>query len=111
MLSAASFLLILCGLSGTSATLGFCNDKDNSCSAWARDGECEGDNSEHVKTICPHSCGVCSLMCSDRDESCASWAKQGECTANPGDALRPWHATYWSRATLLCPTCLHLTLT
>ena len=81
---AASFVLILSGLSGASATLGFCNDKDNSCGAWARDGECEGDNGEHVKTICPHSCGVCSLMCSDRDESCASWAKQGECTSNAG---------------------------
>ena len=68
---------------GASATIGFCNDKDVSCGSWARDGECEGDNNEHVKNICPHSCGVCSIICSDRHESCADWAKQGECKSAP----------------------------
>ena len=49
---------LLLGFAATaSATIGFCNDNDASCAAWVRDGECEGDNGEHVKTICPHSCG------------------------------------------------------
>merc|ERR1719191_1331 len=68
------------------ATVGFCNDKDISCGSWARDNLCETD--EVVKDLCPHSCGVCSLMCSDREESCASWAKDGECTKSPGYMLK-----------------------
>ncbi len=34
-----------------SATVGFCNDKDRSCAAWGADGECTGDNAEHMKTV------------------------------------------------------------
>ena len=81
MLSITIFLIAL--FSAAEATLGFCNDKDTSCAAWAAAGECEGDNGEHVKTLCPHTCGVCSIMCSDRDVSCASWAKEGECEKSP----------------------------
>ena len=73
---------ILVSLSGAAATVGYCNDKDNSCAAWALDGECEGENSEHVKNICPHTCGVCTIMCSDREDNCASWAKEGQCADN-----------------------------
>lgn len=51
-------LLALVG--GVSAGVGFCNDKDVSCAAWVRDGECDGDNAAHVKDQCPHSCGVCA---------------------------------------------------
>ena len=81
--------VLLLALAGTcEAGIGFCNDKDVSCASWSRDGECDGDNAEHVKSICPHSCGVCSLMCGDRDESCAAWAKQGECKENPGHMMK-----------------------
>ena len=34
-----------------SATVGFCNDKDRSWAAWGADGECTGDNAEHMKTV------------------------------------------------------------
>ena len=30
---------------------GICNDKRVDCSNWARDGECTGDNAEHMKTV------------------------------------------------------------
>jgi len=77
MRTVAVFVLVT--LSGVEATIGFCNDKDTSCSSWALDGECDGTNGEHVKTLCPQSCGVCTMICSDRNETCASWAKAGEC--------------------------------
>ena len=67
-----------------SAHIGFCNDKEASCGAWARDGECSGDNAEHVKSVCPHSCAVCSLVCGDKEASCSEWAKQGQCKSNAG---------------------------
>ena len=63
-----------------------CNDKDISCASWSRDGLCDSD--AVVKDLCPHSCGVCSLMCSDRDDSCAAWAKDGECTKSPDYMLK-----------------------
>ena len=80
------FVLILSALPLAASTLGFCNDKDVSCAAWSRDGLCDTD--EVVKDLCPHSCGICSLMCSDRDVSCASWAKEGECTKSPDYMLK-----------------------
>ena len=46
------------------------------------------DSDAVVKDLCPHSCGVCSLMCSDRDDSCAAWAKDGECTKSPDYMLK-----------------------
>jgi len=69
-----------------SATVGFCNDKDISCGSWSRDGLCDSD--AVVKDLCPHSCGVCSLMCSDREENCKSWALEGECTKSPDYMLK-----------------------
>ena len=80
------FFILLALATVAEATVGFCNDKDISCASWSRDGLCESDTV--VKELCPHSCGVCSLMCSDRDESCASWAKQGECTSSPDYMLK-----------------------
>lgn len=65
------------------AALGYCNDVNPSCGSWSLQGECEGENAEHVKKLCPHSCGVCNFMCGDMEESCASWAKQGECESAP----------------------------
>ena len=46
------------------AALGYCNDKDLSCAAWGKAGECTGTNSEVVKEKCPHTCGVCTHICS-----------------------------------------------
>lgn len=67
----------------TVVAVGYCNDKDISCSVWAKDGECTGDNGDHVKTVCPHSCATCTLVCGDLDESCGTWAKEGECASSP----------------------------
>ena len=78
----AAFFVLVVLFSGVEATIGFCNDKDTSCSSWALDGECDGTNGEHVKTLCPQSCGVCTTICSDRNETCASWAKAGECASS-----------------------------
>jgi hypothetical protein len=80
--------VILATLTGASATVGYCNDKDPSCATWARDGECDGDNGGHVKSICPHSCSVCPVICADRDDSCSAWAKQGECKSSPDYMLK-----------------------
>ena len=77
----AALLTLVC-VQLVAAHIGFCNDKEPSCSTWARDGECNGDNGKHVKSVCPHSCGVCSLVCADREESCSEWAKQGQCKSN-----------------------------
>jgi hypothetical protein len=71
------------GLLATARGLGFCNDKDRSCAAWAKDGECDGDNKARVLELCPHTCGVCGLVCNDKHDDCGNWAKSGECTASP----------------------------
>lgn len=41
------------------AAKGYCNDRDSSCANWGKNGECEGDNADAVKNLCPHTCGVC----------------------------------------------------
>lgn len=74
--------LFLAGLSAAAA-FGYCNDRDASCAAWGRNGECEGDNKDHVKAICPHTCGTCNFVCGDLEEACAAWAKEGECETSP----------------------------
>ena len=38
-----------------------CQDKDESCRAWAVDGECES-NAAHMTTACPQSCGLCHSL-------------------------------------------------
>ncbi len=93
MLATEMMVLSLLALARvTSATLAYCNDKDTSCADWGANGECDGDNSEVVKNLCPHTCGVCShVVCADRDESCGSWAKQGECKTAPEYMVRVPH--------------------
>lgn len=41
--------LVLATTLGGAAALGFCNDKDLSCASWAKNGECEGENSETAR--------------------------------------------------------------
>ena len=65
------------------AAVGYCNDKDSSCAAWGKAGECTGSNSEVVKGKCPHTCGVCTLFCADTEEACDGWREDGECTNSP----------------------------
>ena len=62
--------------------VGYCNDNEESCSNWARAGECTGANAKVVLQTCPHSCGVCTITCEDTDDNCGSWAKAGQCKEN-----------------------------
>ena len=61
-------LLALVSFLPAAAALGYCNDKDLSCAAWGKQGECTGANSEVVKAKCPHTCGVCTHICADHKE-------------------------------------------
>ena len=49
-----------CGLCTT-----VCQDHDESCKGWAKDGQCE-DNKPFMYRVCPASCGICSDI--DKDE-------------------------------------------
>lgn len=84
----AARLVALAALFIGVASEGFCNDKSTSCAYWAKNGECQGENAEHLSTLCPHSCGTCSILCNDTDVSCPSWAMAGNCKANPGFMLK-----------------------
>ena len=63
-----------------------CYDKDPTCPAWARNGECAKNSG--LLTLCPVSCGVCTDMCLDRQNDCPQWAASGACAENPGYMLR-----------------------
>lgn len=60
-----------------------CIDKDDSCQAWAEQGECE-KNSKYMYPNCPKACGFCK-NCSNQDEKCEEWASRtpSECKKNP----------------------------
>eukprot|EP00105_Crassostrea_gigas_P030469 XP_011452782.1 PREDICTED: zinc metalloproteinase nas-15 [Crassostrea gigas] len=73
----------------------FCRnqDKDWSCSVWAKQGECDR-NPRYMKSKCARACGVCSdAMAADKvvgdqcvnafpDDKCKSWKELGDCVAN-----------------------------
>lgn len=63
-----------------------CYDKDPSCPAWARSGECTTNGG--MPTLCPVSCGVCTDLCLDRQNDCPQWARAGGCADNAGYMLR-----------------------
>ena len=77
-----AILAILATLVAAASAAGICNDRDRSCSAWGADGECTGANAEHVKSLCPLTCGVCTHVCGDLDTSCPQWALAGECKSS-----------------------------
>uniref|UniRef100_K1PN08 Metalloendopeptidase n=1 Tax=Magallana gigas TaxID=29159 RepID=K1PN08_MAGGI len=68
-------------------------DKDWSCSVWAKQGECDR-NPRYMKSKCARACGVCSdAMAADKvvgdqcvnafpDDKCKSWKELGDCVAN-----------------------------
>ena len=76
-------LIALLSFLPAAAALGYCNDKDLSCAAWGKAGECTGTNSEVVKQKCPHTCGVCTHICSDLKKDCDGWRRAGECKNSP----------------------------
>lgn len=71
---------------------GYCQDDNENCGVWAKDGECKGENNVFMTAKCPLSCEVCNNVCRDVEESCIDWAKDGQCKANP---------TYMAKS---CPT-------
>ncbi|KAL3919641.1 MAG: hypothetical protein SGPRY_005556 [Prymnesium sp.] len=72
-----------------------CSDKNPSCEAWARVGECF-KNSRYMRDRCAASCHICASSkpapkkpsaCEDTNANCATWASIGECDSNPGYML------------------------
>jgi hypothetical protein len=51
----------MCGVCTTT-----CVDKNETCAAWAKKGECTGNNSNTVLHTCPQSCGICHTI--DKEE-------------------------------------------
>jgi len=45
-----------CGVCST-----VCNNHDDSCLGWAKEGECES-NKAFMYRVCPASCGVCQML-------------------------------------------------
>jgi hypothetical protein len=85
-----------------------CQDQEEDCPLWVRQGECTNRNSiRNMFQVCPKSCGICKefdtsevvpqqqqqqqqqqvelveLECHDNDEMCEPWAQRGECDGNP----------------------------
>lgn len=54
----------------------------SSCGNWARENECNGPNSDHVRRVCPMSCNQALAGMRDTHKHCTSWALQGACTNN-----------------------------
>ena len=45
-----------------------CNDHDESCKGWGKEGECES-NKAFMYRVCPSTCGVCQMLeTPDKDE-------------------------------------------
>jgi len=65
--------------SSAHAAVGICRDLDRSCWNWAQAQECEQD---HVRQLCPVSCGVIPHLCVDASEHCVLWANEGQCQHN-----------------------------
>lgn len=61
------------------AAWGYCNDNNDSCANWAKNGECTKD---HVKEMCPHSCSACPHLCRDDNPQCSAWADNKQCKEN-----------------------------
>jgi len=81
-----------------------CADAHTNCNVWAKDAECE--TNESVKKYCKISCGRCvntgnhkrnndirdtgreQTLCKDDHENCAGWADMGECDKNSNYMLK-----------------------
>ncbi len=78
-----------------------CRDKNTTCAAWGRNGECI-KNPGYMLTNCAASCRQCTTggttggdpggttggtTCRDSNTSCAAWARSGECSRNPAYML------------------------
>jgi len=80
--------LLISSLATTAAVVGFCNDRDPNCARWGFQGECNGKNAQHLRALCPHTCGTCSHLCEDQDSQCGAWALGGECKKTPDFMLK-----------------------
>ena len=84
ILQAAATALLWTAVAGW----GLCNDKNQHCGAWAKEGECEGKNTAYMQKTCPHSCSMCHHICRDQEDACQAWAKDGHCDSNPTYMLK-----------------------
>ena len=58
-----------------------CSDRDDSCAAWAKDGECT-KSPDYMLKECPTSCGLCAPKCADISPDCNHWGKEGNCDSS-----------------------------
>ncbi|XP_073252673.1 zinc metalloproteinase nas-6-like [Porites lutea] len=58
-----------------------CQDSNNKCPTWARNGHCRGGQwQNYMKTNCKRSCGLCNgCQHADNNSNCPYWAKKGYC--------------------------------
>lgn len=58
-----------------------CQDNNNECPTWARNGHCRGGQwQNYMKTNCKRSCGLCNgCQHTDNNSNCPHWAKKGYC--------------------------------
>jgi hypothetical protein len=57
---------------------GQCQDYNEHCKRWARDGFCTLAP-DPMLTTCPESCRICSEVCKDDLPDCPAWAYYGFC--------------------------------
>lgn len=81
-------LLAVAYVVASQRTTSLCSDRSSSCSAWAMDGHCDGENAIVVRNTCPASCRICEPGCRDAEPNCASWQRQGQCEENPDHMLK-----------------------
>ena len=62
-----------------------CSDRDDSCAAWAKDGECT-KSPDYMLKECPTSCGLCAPKCADISPDCNHWGKEGNCDSSASAA-------------------------
>mmetsp|Transcript_3670 Transcript_3670/g.9369 ORF Transcript_3670/g.9369 Transcript_3670/m.9369 type:complete len:694 (-) Transcript_3670:174-2255(-) len=83
-----------------------CDDRNQACSEWAKQGECRR-NANWMNANCMRSCGQCPAptpasisSCVDSDSRCGHWAQQHQCTANP-----EWMGEHCRKSCGKCPSC------
>ena len=80
-----------------------CSDRDDSCAAWAKDGECT-KSPDYMLKECPTSCGLCAPKCADISPDCNHWGKEGNCDSSASAA----HTSAMCTLSLHCRSLLHV---
>ena len=80
-----------------------CSDREDSCAAWAKDGECT-KSPDYMLKECPTSCGLCAPKCADISPDCNHWGKEGNCDSSAFAA----HTSAICTLSLHCRSLLHV---